>query len=92
MLVFFIGAARRITPNVDVSIGEDSTVDAKESGLGVKGFIDNRLRAIQSEDTNIMAKKVEEARNKFEEDDEDEYFDKTLEEKVKIPVKRLNKK
>ena len=81
MLVFFIGAARRITPNVDVSIGEDSTVDAKESGLGVKGFIDNRLRAIQSEDTNIMAKKVEEARNKFEEDDEDEYFDKTLEEK-----------
>lgn len=89
MLVFFIGAARRITPNVDVSIGEDSTVDAKESGLGVKGFIDNRLRAIQSEDTNIMAKKVEEARNKFEEDDEDEYFDKTLEEKVKIPVKKV---
>lgn len=89
MLVFFIGAAKRITPNVDVSIGEDSAVDAKESGLGVKGFIDNRLRAIQSEDTNIMAKKVEEARNKFEEDDEDEYFDKTLEEKVKIPVKKV---
>ena len=89
MLVFFIGAARRITPNVDVSIGEDSTVDAKESGLGVKGFIDNRLRAIQSEDTNIMAKKVEEARNKFEEDDEDENIDKTLEEKVKIPVKKV---
>ena len=89
MLVFFIGAARRITPNVDVSIGEDSAVDAKESGLGVKGFIDNRLRAIQSEDTNVMAKKVEEARNKFEEDDEEEYFDKTLEEKVKIPVKKV---
>lgn len=89
MLVFFIGAAKRITPNVDVSIGEDSAVDAKESGLGVKGFIDNRLRAIQSEDTNVMAKKVEEARNKFEEDDEDEYFDKTLEEKVKIPVKKV---
>ncbi len=89
MLVFFIGAARRMTPSVDVSIGEDSAVDAKESGLGVKGFIDNRLRAIQSEDTNVMAKKVEEARNKFEEDDEDEYFDKTLEEKVKIPVKKV---
>lgn len=89
MLVFFIGAARRMTPNVDVSIGEDSAVDAKESGLGVKGFIDNRLKAIQSEDSNVMAKKVEEARNKFEEDDEDEYFDKTLEEKVKIPVKKV---
>ena len=89
MLVFFIGAARKITPNVDVSIGEDSAVDAKESGLGVKGFIDNRLKAIQSEDSNIMTKKIEEARNKFEEDDEDEYFDKTLEEKVKIPVKKV---
>ena len=89
MLVFFIGAARKITPNVDVSIGEDSAVDAKESGLGVKGFIDNRLKAIQSEDSNIMAKKIEEARNKFEEDDEDEYFDNTLEEKVKLPVKKV---
>ena len=89
MLVFFIGAARKITPNVDVSIGEDSAVDAKESGLGVKGFIDNRLKAIQSEDSNIMTKKVEEARNKFEEDDEDEYFDNTLEEKVKLPVKKV---
>ena len=89
MLVFFIGAARRITPNVDVSIGEVSTVEGKESGLGVKGFIDNRLRAIQSEDTNIMAKKVEEARNKIEEDVEDEYFDNTLDEKVKIPVKKV---
>lgn len=89
MLVFFIGAARRITPNVDVSIGEDSAVDAKESGLGVKGFIDNRLKAIQSEDSNVMAKKVEETKNKFEEDDEDEYFDKTLEEKVKIPVRKV---
>lgn len=89
MLVFFIGAARKITPNVDVSIGEDSAVDAKESGLGVKGFIDNRLKAIQSEDSNIMTKKIEEARNKFEEDDEDEYFDDTLEEKVKLPVKKV---
>ena len=89
MLVFFIGAARKITPNVDVSIGEDSAVDAKESGLGVKGFIDNRLKAIQSEDSNIMTKEIEEARNKFEEDDEDEYFDNTLEEKVKLPVKKV---
>lgn len=89
MLVFFIGAVRKITPNVDVSIGEDSAVDAKESGLGVKGFIDNRLKAIQSEDSNIMTKKIEEARNKFEEDDEDEYFDNTLEEKVKLPVKKV---
>ena len=90
MLVFFIGAARHITPNVDVAIGENSTTDAKESGLGVKGFIDNRLKAIQSEDTSEIAKKLEEkARSAFDEDDEDEYFSKDLEERVKIPVRKV---
>ncbi|MBR1680478.1 SPOR domain-containing protein [bacterium] len=87
MLVFFIGAAKHITPNVDVAIGEDSATDAKESGLGVKGFIDNRLKAIQSEDTSEIAKKLEEkVTSAFEEEDEDNYFSKELEEKVKIPV------
>ena len=87
MLVFFIGAAKHITPNVDVAIGEDSATDAKESGLGVKGFIDNRLKSIQSEDSSEFTKKVEEKiTSTFEEDDEDNYFSKELEEKVKIPV------
>ena len=90
MLVFFIGAARHMTPNVDVSIGEDSATDAKETGLGVKGFIDNRLKAIQSEDSDFLVKKIEEKKlSKFDEDDENEYFSKDLEEKVKIPVKKV---
>lgn len=90
MLVFFIGAARHITPSVDVTIGEDSGAETKESGLGVKGFIDNRLKAIQSEDVSNIQKKLEEKVNsKFEEDDEDNYFSKELEEKVKIPVKKV---
>ncbi len=90
MLVFFIGAARHMTPSVDVAIGEDSATDAKETGLGVKGFIDNRLKAIQSEDSDSIIKKIEEKKqSKFEEDDEDEYFSKDLEEKVKIPVKKV---
>lgn len=90
MLVFFIGAARHMTPNVDVAIGEDSATDAKETGLGVKGFIDNRLKAIQSEDTSDIAKKLEEkAKTTFYEDDEDEYFSKDLDQKVKIPVRTV---
>ncbi len=90
MLVFFIGAARHMTPNVDVAIGEDSATDAKETGLGVKGFIDNRLKAIQSEDSDSFVKKIEEKKlSKFDEDDENEYFSKDLEEKVKIPVKKV---
>ena len=44
---------------------------------------------MQKDEIALQEKKVEEARNKFEEDDEDEYFDKTLEEKVKIPVKKV---
>lgn len=92
MLVFFIGAAKHMTPNVDVAIGEDSATDAKETGLGVKGFIDNRLRAIQSEDSTSIEKKIEKKiQNKFEEDDENEYYSKDLEEKVKIPeVKKVH--
>lgn len=90
MLVFFIGAARHMTPSVDVSIGENSTTDAKETGLGVKGFIDNRLKAIQSEDSSDVAKRLEEkVKSNFDEDDEDEYFSKDLEEKVKIPVRTV---
>lgn len=90
MLVFFIGAAKHITPNVDVAIGENSATDAKDSGLGVKGFIDNRLKSIQSEDTSDIAKKIEEKMSStFEEEDDDNYFSKELEEKVKIPVKKV---
>lgn len=90
MLVFFIGAARHITPSVDVTIGEDSTTETKESGLGVKGFIDNRLKAIQSEDISETQKKIDKkSDNNFEEEDEDNYFSKELEEKVKIPVKKV---
>lgn len=93
MLVFFIGAAKQITPNVDVSIGEDSTTETKETGLGVKGFIDSRLKSIQSEDSSSIAKKLEEKVNFVNElesqENEDNYFTKELEEKVKIPVKKI---
>lgn len=91
MLVFFIGAAKRISPDVDVSIGEDHEIVKKESGLGVKGFIDNRLKAIQSEDTisESQAEKNKIKKAEVEEDEisEDKYFSKELEQKVTIPVK-----
>ena len=82
-----------MTPSVDVAIGEDSAAETKETGLGVKGFIDNRLRAIQSEDTSLIAKKLEEKVNSVTEaenaNEEDNYFTKELEEKVIIPAKKL---
>lgn len=41
-----------LSPNVDVTIGNDSETDAKETGLGVKKFIDERLKMIQMEDNS----------------------------------------
>ena len=94
MLVFFIGAAKHMTPSVDVAIGEDSAVETKETGLGVKSFIDSRLKAIQSEDTSLIAKKLEEkvhavTESETEDNNEDNYFTKELEEKVIIPAKKI---
>lgn len=52
MLLLFSVIVKAISPNVDVSIGNDSETDAKETGLGVKKFIDERLKMIQMEDNS----------------------------------------
>lgn len=51
-LLFFTVVAKGFSPNVDVAIGDDSQTDAKESGLGVKKFIDERLKSIQMDDNS----------------------------------------
>jgi hypothetical protein len=50
MLLFFIGAARILSPDVDINIGNDPDYEAKDTGLGVKKFIDSRLKMIQNDD------------------------------------------
>src|SRR5574344_318826 len=53
--------AKVLSPDVDVSIGSDSEMEAKDTGLGVKHFIDERLKLIQMEDsTNKSETKVTE--------------------------------
>lgn len=49
-LLLFTLVAKSLSPNVDVTIGNDSETDAKETGLGVKKFIDERLKMIQMDD------------------------------------------
>lgn len=51
-LLFFIAVVKSLSPDVDVTIGDDESMDAKESGLGVKRFIDERLKMIQMDDTS----------------------------------------
>ncbi len=59
MLLFFTAVARHLSPEVDVSIGDEEEVEPKETGLGVKRFIDDRLKFIQQEDQGIVKKAVD---------------------------------
>jgi len=52
MILLFTVIAKALSPDVDVVIGDESETDAKESGLGVKNFIDDRLKMIQMEDNS----------------------------------------
>lgn len=51
-LLFFTIVAKSLSPDVDVTIGSDSGTDTKETGLGVKKFIDERLKMIQMDDNS----------------------------------------
>lgn len=51
-LLLFTAVAKSLSPNVDVSIGHDSQTEVKDTGLGVKKFIDERLKMIQMEDNS----------------------------------------
>src|SRR5574344_295510 len=51
-LVVFSVIAKSLSPDVDVTIGNETETEAKDTGLGVKHFIDDRLKMIQMEDTS----------------------------------------
>lgn len=86
-LLLFTVVAKSLSPDVDVTIGEESGTETKETGLGVKKFIDERLKMIQMEDgsAGVSAKKDSKP-SEFG----DEVFNATTqgtEEKVNIPKK-----
>lgn len=92
-LLFLIVMASNLSPNVDVTIGEDSDMEAKESGLGVKRFIDDRLKMIQMEDKGDASATSQKILNKKTAGYDDSSFDnfsKELDERVIIPQPRQN--
>lgn len=92
LLVFTI-FAKLLSPDVDVTIGDDSATDAKESGLGVKRFIDDRLKMIQMEDNSAgVSKKELEKKSADYNDDSFDSFSRELEEKVNLPSKKNKSK
>ena len=87
-LLLFTFVAKSLSPDVDVTIGDDSSTDAKETGLGVKRFIDDRLKMIQMEDNSTgMSKKIDDKKPTEYNDKSFDNFSETLDEEVKIPTK-----
>ena len=87
MLLFFTAVAKHLSPEVDVAIGEEEEVEAKENGLGVKRFIDDRLKFIQQEDQGIVKKAVDKRveQETIKERLADDTLVPELDEKVVIP-------
>lgn len=87
MLLFFTAVAKHLSPEVDVAIGEEEEVEAKENGLGVKRFIDDRLKFIQQEDQGIVKKAVDKRveQETLKERMTDDTLVPELDEKVVIP-------
>lgn len=87
-LFIFTLIAKNLSPNVDVSIGNDSETDAKESGLGVKKFIDDRLKMIQMDDnsTGNSISASDRSDNNYNNKPTDQ-LTQEVEEKVTIPTK-----
>ena len=71
LLLLFLGIAKQISPEVDVQIGDDSAISTEDIS---KSSVDDRLKLLQEEDSgNIKT--------------EDDTFDSSLDEKVKLPDK-----
>ncbi|MDD3435777.1 MAG: SPOR domain-containing protein [Candidatus Gastranaerophilales bacterium] len=90
-LLLFTAVAKSLSPDVDVTIGEDTQTDAKETGLGVKKFIDERLKAIQIDDNSAgVSIKNEPNQRNYKEKTLDEYTQET-EEAMELPSEKRKK-
>ena len=85
-LLLFTMIAKSFSPDVDVTIGDDSATDAKETGLGVKKFIDERLKMIQMEDNSagVSLKEDENSKAKYNDVGFDK-FSQAMDEKMDLP-------
>lgn len=80
MLLLFLGIAKQISPDVDVSIGNANQLSEDTTENYAKSLIDDRLRLIQKDDEDSVNATGE------------SIFDDSLEERVVLPdnVKRKN--
>lgn len=74
LLLLFLGIAKQISPEVDVSIGDDSSLNSESVGIEKQG-VDDRLKLLQMEDNGQSSK-------------DDEMFASELDEKIVIPEQK----
>lgn len=90
-LLVFTVFAKSMSPDVDVTIGDESQTEAKDTGLGVKKFIDERLKMIQMDDNSagVSIKKDSKKTSGYEADDTSSYdYSQASDEKMNIPKKK----
>ncbi|MBR1754493.1 SPOR domain-containing protein [bacterium] len=87
-LAAFLVLASVIAPDVDVTIGDDVEMEEKNIGLGVKQFVDSRLRTIDLDDLGKLSLYEQTGEEETASSEKDDYAE---EEKIELPVTSLKK-
>src|SRR5574344_1511728 len=87
MLLIFFAIVSRFSPDINLELDNENTLEAKDTGLGVKHFIDERLKSIQMEDNMAGVSKPIETVQKTKDfmANTVDSFSKELDEKVMLP-------
>lgn len=86
-LLIFTTIARHLSPDIDVSIGDDKQYENKTIEYGVKRFIDERLKKIQMDD--LTAARMPKDVGQEEKTSENSFLNEpgTMEEEIVLPRK-----
>ena len=88
LLLLFLGIAKQLSPEIDVSIGEDENQTATED-VADKTSVDDRLKLLQQEDT--FATELDE-KVVLPDHKKAEATDNTTQEAMTLPAKTINSK
>ena len=92
LLLLFLGIAKQISPEIDVSIGDDGTKTSQEEDELDKSNVDERLKLLQMEDSNTDNTFAPELDEKVVVPDKKDATDKNTDPAVTLTEKEANPK
>lgn len=92
LLLLFLGIAKQISPEIDVSIGDDGTKTTQEEDELDKSNVDERLKLLQMEDSNTDNTFAPELDEKVVVPDKKDATAESVEPAVTLPEKEANPK